>query len=144
MGKEKVYLIEVFSYISEEDELEQKHDRELHSIELEQLPQRETITTLIGVPTFHTIKIKRSIQGQHVIALIDGGATHNFIDASWVERKRFPTEDFEGFTVVMAGNHRMKCTQRIPQLQAMLSEPDRSSNRRNPKCEPYRNRQKTG
>ena len=53
-------------------------------------------------------------QGQHAIALIDGGATHNFIGASWVERKIFPIEDFEGFTVVMASNHRMKCTQRIP------------------------------
>ena len=31
----------------------------------------------------------------------------------------------------------------IDSLVAMLSEPDRSSNRRSPKCEPDRNRQKT-
>ena len=78
---------------------------------------REALLLPSQDPTFHTIRIRGSIQGQRAIALIDGGATHNFIDASWVERKRFPTEDFEGFTVVMASNHRMKCTQRIPQLQ---------------------------
>ena len=52
--------------------------------------------------------------------MINGEATHNFIDASWVERKEFSTEDLEGFTIVMVGNHRMKCTQRIPQLQVQL------------------------
>ena len=52
--------------------------------------------------------------------MIDGGPTHNFIDASWVERKIIPTEDFEGFTIVMVGNHRMKCTQRIPHIQVKL------------------------
>ena len=52
--------------------------------------------------------------------MINGGATHNFIDGSWVERKRFPTKDIEGFTLVMAGNHKMKCTQRISQLQVPL------------------------
>ena len=100
--------------------MEHKQDGELHSTELEQLPQRATIATLTGVPTFHTIRIRGSIQGQHAIDLIDGGSTHNFIDASWVERKIFPTKDFQGFTIVMDGNHRMKCTQRIPQLQVQL------------------------
>ena len=110
MGKGKVHLIKVLSNSSEEDELEQKQDGELHSTKLEQLPQRATIATLTGVLTFHTIRIRGSIQGQRAIALIDGGATHNFIDASWVERKRFPIEDFEGFTVVMVSNNKLKCT----------------------------------
>ena len=110
----EIQLIKVLPDSREGDESKKKSDGELHSTKLEQLPQRATIATLTGVPTFHTIKIRGSIQGQHAIALIDGGATHNFIDASWVERQRFPTEDFEGFTVVMGGNHRMKYTQRIP------------------------------
>ena len=116
MVKGEVHLIKVLPDSSEEDESEQKPDGELHSTELEQLQQRATIATLKGVPTFHTIRIRGCIQGQRAIALIDGGATHNSIDASWVERKRFPTEDFEGFTIVMARNHRMKCTQRLPHL----------------------------
>ena len=85
MGKGKVHLIEVLLESGEEDELEQKQDGELHSAELEQFPQVATIATLIGVPTFHTIRIRGSIQGQHAIALIDEVATHNFINASWVE-----------------------------------------------------------
>ena len=116
MGKGKVHLIKVLPDNNEEDELEQKHDGELHSTKLKQLPHRETDATLIGVPIFHSIRTREITQGQISIALIDGGVTHNFINSSWVERKRFPTKDFEGFTVVMAGNHRTKCTQRIPQL----------------------------
>ena len=61
MGKGKVHLIEVLPDSSEEEELEQKPDGELHSTELEQLPQRVTIATLTGVPTFHTIRIRGSI-----------------------------------------------------------------------------------
>ena len=38
MGKGKVHLIEVLPDSSEEDELEQKQDGELHSTKLEQLP----------------------------------------------------------------------------------------------------------
>ena len=61
MGKGKVHLIEVLSDSSEEDELEQKHVGELHSTELEQLPQRATIATLTSVPTSHTIWIRGTI-----------------------------------------------------------------------------------
>ena len=52
MVKGKVHLIEVLPDSSEEDELEQKPNGELHSTELEQLPQRATIATLTEVPTF--------------------------------------------------------------------------------------------
>ena len=63
MGKWKVLLIEVLLDSSEEDESEQKLDGELNNTELEQLPLRATIATLTGVPTFHTIRIRGSIQG---------------------------------------------------------------------------------
>jgi hypothetical protein len=39
------------------------------------------IATLFGVPGYDTLRIRGIIQGQRAIALIDGGATHNFIDA---------------------------------------------------------------
>ena len=87
MGKGNVHLIKVLSDKSEEGELEQKQDGELHNTELEQLPQKTTITTLARVPAFYSIRISGSVQGQRAIALIDGGATHNFIDALWVEEK---------------------------------------------------------
>lgn len=52
--------------------------------------------------------------------LIDGGATHNFIDRTLVERRGLPTEEFEGFTVAVAGGGRMECTRWIPKLNITL------------------------
>ena len=60
------------------------------------------------------------LQGQRCTVLIDGGATHNFIDCTLVERRGLPTEEFEGFTVVVAGGGRMECTKSIPKLNITL------------------------
>ena len=51
--------------------------------------------------------------------LIDGGASHNFIDAAWVKRRDIQTESFDGFSVAVA-SHTMECSQRIPQLTVTL------------------------
>jgi hypothetical protein len=50
------------------------------------------------------------MQGQRVTMLIDGGATHNFIDATLVTRRQIPTEEFEGFEVVVVDGYNMMCT----------------------------------
>ena len=42
-------------------------------------------------------------------SLIDGGATHNFIDSSWVAKRGIQTKKFEGFTVAVDGNSSMEC-----------------------------------
>ena len=52
--------------------------------------------------------------------MIDGGATHNFIDRTLVEGRGLPTEEFEGFTVVVAGGGRMEYTRWIPKLNITL------------------------
>jgi hypothetical protein len=49
-------------------------------------PAKGVIATLSGVPRYDTLRIRGIIQGQWAIALIDGGATHNFIDVAWVAR----------------------------------------------------------
>jgi hypothetical protein len=49
------------------------------------------IATLSGVPRYDTLCIRGIIQGQRTMALIDGGATHNFIDASLVSRRALQT-----------------------------------------------------
>jgi hypothetical protein len=59
------------------------------------------IATLSGVPRYDTLRIRGTIQGQWEIALIDGGATHNFINASLVSRHALRTEEFEGFDVAV-------------------------------------------
>jgi hypothetical protein len=43
------------------------------------------------------------LQGQKVSVLIDGGASHNFIDSALLKRRHIPTIEFEGFRVEVAG-----------------------------------------
>jgi hypothetical protein len=49
-------------------------------------PAKKIIATLFGVPRYDTLGIKGIVQGQRAIALVDGGATHNFIDVASVSR----------------------------------------------------------
>jgi hypothetical protein len=78
------------------------------------------ITTLSGVPRYDTLWIRGTIQGQRAIALIDGGATHNFIDASLVSRQALQTEEFEGFDVAVADGHTVECLDRVLDLEVKL------------------------
>ena len=52
--------------------------------------------------------------------MIDGGATHNFIDASLVSRQALQTEEFEGFDVAVEDGHTVECLDRIPNLEMKL------------------------
>ena len=85
-GKAKSHYIEVYSN-SEGEDYEQETTEELRAVEEESL-QGDTpegvIATLSGVPRFHTLKVMGVAQGHRVGVLVDGGATHNFIDAAWV------------------------------------------------------------
>jgi hypothetical protein len=60
-----------------------------------------TISTLSVVPKYYTLRVGGIVQGKRVTTLVDGGATHNFIDVALVTRRQIPTEDFEGFDVVV-------------------------------------------
>ena len=82
--------------------------------------QEGVIATLSGIPRFHTFQVQGVLQGQRCTVLIDDGATHNFIDSTLVERRGLPTEEFEGFTVVVAGGGCMECTRWIPKLNITL------------------------
>jgi hypothetical protein len=78
------------------------------------------IATLSGVPRYDTLQIRGTIQGQRAIALIDGGATHIFIDASLVSRRPLRTEEFERFDVAVADGHTVECLDRVPHLDIKL------------------------
>jgi hypothetical protein len=79
------------------------------------------ISTLSGIPRYNTLRIKGTIRGQREIALIDGGATHNFIDASLVSRQALQTKEFEIFDVAVADGHTVECLDRVPDLEIKLS-----------------------
>jgi predicted aspartyl protease len=79
-----------------------------------------TIATLSGVPRYNTLRLKGLVQGQRMIVLVDGGATHNFIDTSLVARRGLRTEEFEGFHVAVADGYTMTCLDMIPDLEVKL------------------------
>ena len=60
------------------------------------------------------------VLGQRASVLVDGGATHNFIDADMVEKRKIPSEPFDGFTVVIPGHNIMQCNTWVPKLQVTI------------------------
>ena len=123
--KGKAHYIEVFSE-SDEDMVKEDEmaDGEYEiSEEEEHLPQISSkITVLNGVPWFHTLRLKVVLQGQRITVLVDGGATHNFIDASLVEKRKISIESFEIFIVVILRIHTMECNRWAPNLQVNLGD----------------------
>ena len=65
------------------------------------------MTVLSTVPRYHTIRCKGVVLGQRDSILVDGGATHNLIDADMVEKRNIPTEPLYGFTVVLLDHNTM-------------------------------------
>jgi hypothetical protein len=145
MGKGQIHYIEVESGSEEEDEdieaptnsyseIETTHEPEQQpkkpqiparaQPKEEAKPHREvkggTIATLSRVPRYNTLRLKGLVQGQRVTSLVDGGATHNFIDASLVARRGFCTEEFEGFQVAVTDGYTMTCLDMIPDLEVKL------------------------
>jgi hypothetical protein len=60
------------------------------------------------------------LQGQRVSVLIDGGASHNFINAALLKRRHIPTVEFKGFKVEVAGGRTMPYDKYIPGLKLTL------------------------
>jgi hypothetical protein len=114
MGKGQIHYIEVESGSEEEDEdIRARVDNDLedettHEPEQqlkkpqilagaqpkeETKPRREvkggTVATLSGVPRYNTLRLKGLVQVQRMTTLVDGGDTHNFIDASLVARRGY-------------------------------------------------------
>jgi len=55
------------------------------------------VASLHGVKKFLTLKLIGQACGQDIMVMIDLGASHNFIDINFAERKDLKTKGFEGF-----------------------------------------------
>jgi hypothetical protein len=64
------------------------------------------------------------LQGQKMSVLIDGGASHNFISSTLLQRRHIPTVEFEGFKVEVAGGSTMPCNKYIPGMKLTLGRHD--------------------
>jgi hypothetical protein len=82
--------------------------------------KKVAIASMSRVPKFNTFRMKGVVQGQRATMLIDGGASHNFIDVAMVERRCIPTVDFEGYLVEVAGGRMMACDIYIPHMSFTL------------------------
>jgi len=71
-------------------------------------------------PKFLTLRIRGTVQGQKVSVLVSSGATHNFIDAQLVQRRGLTTTEFEGFLVLVPGDHTIQCTRYVPSLTIVM------------------------
>jgi hypothetical protein len=54
------------------------------------IEERATLASISGLPKYNTFRIRGVLQGQKVSALIDGGASHNFIDSTLLQRRHIP------------------------------------------------------
>ena len=75
----------------------------------------------MGLPRFHTLRLKGNIQGHKVMVIVDGGANKKFIDASLVYRRKLQAETFDGFTVIIPSNNYMDYTKWISKLQVTIT-----------------------
>lgn len=55
-----------------------------------------------------------------MIVLINGGATHNFIDEGFVVKKKLKTNSFVGFNVAIGSGNVLPCKRVVPQLKVEL------------------------
>ena len=78
------------------------------------------MVVLSTVPRYHSIWCKGVVLGQRASILVDGGATHNFIDAEMVVKINIWSEPFDGFTVVIPGHNTMQCNTWVPKLQVTI------------------------
>jgi hypothetical protein len=125
MGRGQVHYIEVTSDNEEEEEIDQIQNMEAETIETEeeQITGQDSMATLAsisGVPKYNTFRMRGVLQGQRVSVLIDGGASHNFIDSTLLKRRHIPTVEFEGFKVEVAGGGTMPCDRYIPGMKLTL------------------------
>jgi hypothetical protein len=79
-----------------------------------------TLASINGVPKYNTFRMSGVLQGQRVSVLIDGGASHNFIDSTLLKRRHIPTVEFEGFKVEVAGGSTMPCDRYILGMKLTL------------------------
>jgi hypothetical protein len=63
---------------AETSDTTEEEDPKLYSV----TGENATLASISGVPKFNTFRMRGVLQGQRVSVLIDGGASHNFVDAA--------------------------------------------------------------
>jgi hypothetical protein len=64
--------------------------------------------------------MRGEVQGHRVTVLVNGGASHNFIESLLVEQKSIVVDSFGGFSVVILGENTLDCTRYVPKMTLNL------------------------
>jgi hypothetical protein len=123
MGRGQVHYIEVNLDNEEEEDFNQIQNMEAGTSKTTEedttgqdstAEEKSTLASISGVPKYNTFRMRGVLQGKKVSVLIDGGASHNFIDSTLLWRRHIPMVEFEGFKVEAVGGRTMPCDRYIP------------------------------
>ena len=87
----------------EANSVEKKEALELHLVEIR----------LSSIQREGSFRLRGVLAGQKVISLLDTCATHNFIDAQFVERHGLITKEFKGLRVKVANGYTLRCDRMV-------------------------------
>jgi hypothetical protein len=133
MGRGKAQYIEVTSDNGEDEDFDHLQNIEADTTKTAEeegtgydmtTEEKATLASISGVPKYNTFRMRGVLQGQKVSVLIDGGASHNFIDSALLQRRHIPTVEFEGLKVEVAGGSTMPCNRYILGMKLTLGMHD--------------------
>lgn len=100
--------------------MEEKEEEESFEESEEEKDSEGIVAQLSSFQKNESLRVCGVLCGQRIVALIDIGSTHNFIDEGVVARRGLKTEDFKGFKVMVANGFTLTCTRKIPQMSIQL------------------------
>ena len=86
----------------EEENTNKKEKCEKRNEEEIEGEEYKVIATMTQPSKTRVFRIRCTLIGQKVIALVDSGASHNYINERLVNRMKLKTEKFKGFTTIQA------------------------------------------
>jgi len=99
MGCVQVHYIEVTLDNEEDEDVGHIQNTEVDTIETAEeeatchdnaVEERSILASISGVPKYNTLRMRGVLQGKKVSLLIDGGASHNFINLALLQRRHIP------------------------------------------------------
>lgn len=115
LGKGEIRCIEVTSNKDYNCEIDSSkdYDKVEESSHERVIEGGRTLATLSSVPQFLTIKVLGKVEGENIMVLIDDGISHNFIDESFMSKKRIKDEPFVSFNVATNKGNISLCTKLV-------------------------------
>ncbi|KAJ1413258.1 Retrotransposon gag domain [Sesbania bispinosa] len=93
----------------EEEEEERVEEDNLEVIDKSFNALQLSLYSMEGLISSKSWKVRGTVNDQQVVALIDCGASHNFISQELVERLKLPVKETSPYTVEVGDGHKVEC-----------------------------------